>query len=158
MTHANHILTELNQHAYLQHVPSMLTAAVYDGKNFTFPESPLPVILSERGPVFLLVHRSLYLSAHALDFSCLGPPPSCVSSSCLPSLSLVLIFLLQVCFSIPPPLSKQSAALAIGPPPPLLSQGTREQCEGISRMLLRVVWPCGGPRLKRTRSASLTSQ
>lgn len=157
MTHANHILTELNQHAYLQHVPSMLTAAVYDGKNFTFPESPLPVILSERGPVFLLVHRSLSLSAHALDFSCLGPPPSCVSSSCLPSLSCSDISSPSV-FLHPTPSLKTECCARHRPSPPLLSQGTREQCEGISRMLLRVVCPCGGPRLKRTRSASLTSQ
>lgn len=128
-------------------------------KTSPFPKVHFLSSCQRGGPVFLLVHRSLSLSAHALDFSSLGPPPSCVSSSCLLSLSLslVLIFLFQVCFSIPPPLSKQSAALAVGPPP-LLSQGAREQCEGISRTLLRVVWPCGGPRLKHARSASLTSQ
>lgn len=129
-------------------------------KTSPFPKVHFLSSCQRGGPVFLLVHRSLSLSAHALDFSSLSPPPSCVSSSCLPSLSLSLslfLIFLQVCFSIPPPLSKQSAALAVGPPP-LLSQGTREQCEGISRTLLRVVRPCGGPRLKHARSASLTSQ
>lgn len=77
---------------------------------------------------------------------------------CPLSLSLVLIFPIQVYFSIPPPFLKHIALLSSSIPPPLLSQGTREQCEGISRTLLRAVWPCGGPRLKHARSASLTSQ
>lgn len=120
--------------------------------NFTFPESPLPVILSEKvrsssrttsfSPSLAVL---ISVSAHALDFSFFWPPPSCVSSSCL-SLSS------PSAFFHPTPFLKTLQAMASP------SSFLREQCEGISGTLLRVVWPCGGPRLKHARSASLPSQ